>query len=347
MQIKILPQEELSAKLSAHYGRANPGADLVTLAEVIRSELLALGTTTRRVLTDRITALLGPVGSVDRDFLLGVIHNMGDLGDLLEGPGGALAPAPLRAVRLEEHHYVLIGTVPTPALQEHLGTRSISLTLPRRVHVEAEAFDRFTSGVQVLEGRILSVERWTGLDRTPPAGEDWLSSLEERLSAQGHEHGAAGLVTWENLERYAPETKKPVQAFRWRKEGSLPKPSLVRARQPGGYRAYAWARPGAPDTPGTLLRLSPDEARRTMFSLDAREGAPFTLDVTRHPDGAELCLNGFLPQAEYRYLVGVSERIDAARLPFRYMLPKGLWQKASQRLKERLQVVIEEKEVTP
>jgi hypothetical protein len=183
-----------------------------------------------------------------------------------------------------------------------------------------------------LGGCLFSVERWAGLHRHPPVG-CWLEELRARLEAADRFADRAGALRWAELEVYRAGAG---EAARGKNEVPEDAPVLVRARQAGGWLAYAWAQ-----RKGEALALVPltgDEARRTRFAVDAEARASVAFEAVPCEGGVELAIPVLLPAAEYRYLSAVGEMKGGPR---RVRLDDGAVGAATALLRERLGIGVE------
>lgn len=350
MRLRLRDDESMRTQLGSAYGLATPAEADLDLFEVVRCEISALGPISRRVLMDGIVQRLEPLFGVARDRLLAVIQHLEVSGDILRGPGGQVAPAPLRLVQLTEVSFGVVGSVPRRILLEHLTPCTVTGGLLRRLHVDSAPSAKLAEQLQALGGRILSVEWWTGLARTPPAGNDWLEMLEARRLEQAAAPGELDTADWQGLRFYGPSIDVSVQSRRWNDQPESEGGQLIRAEQPGGWWAFAWQGPVGSTGTSTRLCLSRDEAIRTMFSLDARAGIPLTLTAQQEGDEVVLELNLQLPRAEYRYLLARSEpekmpeqmsgQASRGAVPKRLRFPASLWPGVSGLLQERLKLTI-------
>lgn len=337
MLISRLTMADFAARILERYGAGDPVTSDAALAEVVRAELFALGGTLRRVLASRVAQLLSPLAiSVDR--VTEVIRKLATLGDLSVGPGGEVACAPLRAVKVAEGSWLLIGTLPSPLLASRFGGALSGL--PRRITgLDGETMATRLDG---LSARLVTLDRWAGLDRAP-AVDAWPAELAARLAAADRYADRAAMVRWEDEEIYTPDPAEPRQYRRWKRRALGEEPALLRARQPGGYHAHAWAkRSGAAGDAVTRVPLSADEARRTTFAVDAGAGAAIALPFLLGDGFAEITLTAALPSAEYRYLIGVGAQAGEGEAQRTYRLDPGMWPAASAQLQLRLGVTMVE-----
>jgi hypothetical protein len=289
---EVLGPDAYRARLAAYYG-----VDLLTsreaVAEVARAELFALGQTLRWVLARRVMKLLGAF-EVTAEVAEEALRSLEIAGDLSAGPGGEVARAPLRAVSVGAQRWLFAGTLPTADLKERVG--GLPTGTPRRL-VTLDA-DRVRRAVADLGGRELDVEQWAGLSRTPPFRE-WLEELDGRLEAATRFADRTGALRWDDEEAYA------ASGGRWVSGAPGAWSVLTRARQAGGWKAYAWGRAVG----GKVARvpLTWDEARRTMIAVTAAAGSVTVLGVVREGGRASIALPLALPAAEYRWLSAVGE----------------------------------------
>lgn len=338
MRMLVLPLAEAERRLRDRCVGANPVQTVEGLAELCRAEAAALGKCLRRVLADRVCALLRPVGGIPTERALDVIRRLEEQGDLLAGPGGYVAAAPLRAIHAGPGHHLLLGGIDSVALGAALGV-AISPSVLRRLRSEPAEDAALAGAVADLGGRVLSIEAWAGLDRTPPADAAWLATLEERLHDPIESIAAAEAVLAPavgDLEHYI------AGEHRWRCLSAASGSPLLRVRQPFGWFAYAWVASGstAPQL-REALRLGRDEARRTQFALDAAAGQPHRLRFEGTGTAARLHIEAPLPYAEYRFLLGFAERSGWEGLPIRYSLPAVDVPRVSACLAQRLGVRID------
>jgi hypothetical protein len=338
MKVQVLTSAEAERRLRARCAGADPVKTIEGLAELCRAEAAALGKCPRRVLADRVCALLRAVGGIPAERAQDVIHRLEEQGDLLAGPGGYVAAAPLRAIHAGPGHHLLLGGIDSVMLGAALGF-AISPSVIRRLRSEP-AGDKVLAGtVTGLGGRVLSIEAWAGLDRTPPADAAWLAALEERLHDPLESIAAAEAVLAPavgDIEYYV------AGEHRWRRVSAAPGSPLLRARQPFGWFAYAWlaGEPAAPQR-REALRLGRDEARRTQFALDAGAGQPLPLRLESAGAASRLHIEAPLPYAEYRFLLGFAERSTWEGLPICYSLAAADVPRVSACLAQRLGIRIE------
>lgn len=253
---ETLTPEAYAGHVAARYGGAAPGCT-EAIAEVARCELSALGQTLRWVLVQRVAKLLGAFGVTD-EVAEEVVRSLEIAGDLSAGPGGEVACAPLRAVHVRAGRWLFAGT----PLRERMGGPMAGI--PRRL---AAADDDLVRGaVAALGGRDLDLARWTGLDRTPTV-RAWLDELETRLVMAERFADRTGALRWDEPEVF-------IVRRGWHSASLGSSAMLVRARQMGGWKAYAWAR--LVDGKTERVPLSWDEARCTMLAVGSVSGCTLT-----------------------------------------------------------------------
>jgi hypothetical protein len=290
MTFALLSPQTLAPHTAAHYG-AIPSSSADIIAEVTRCELFALGHTVRWVLAQRVAKLLAPFG-VTAEAVDDVLETLEAAGDVTAGPGGEVARAPLRAVPLRAGRWLFAGTVPTAELKARV--EGSMAGLPRRLTTDDD--ERVRRAVVELGGRELSLQRWAALDRTPPVGR-WLEELAARLATAERFEDRAAARSWDDEEVF-------ITPGRWHAAPPGDWPVLVRARQSGGWKAYAWAR--LVDGKAARVPLTWDEARRTMLAVNTEAGR-MALYVERRGGMATIALPVALPAAEYRWLAAMGE----------------------------------------
>lgn len=347
MRLQLLLRDSLQAELGAIFRAADLTQAPSALAEMVRAELLALRVSARHILAERVAARLAPAGGVTPDQVLALLGMLEEVDDVTSGPAGRLAAAPLRVVRLAAGRYLVLGTVPTHLLAAELPALRIAAApgVLRRAWASGDVQVEEEVEVQMrrVGGRVLDGARWAG--DAPRADEAWLAELDMRsgdlrLDGMDTPMWSSPSSEW---QRYAPRAQVPEQHRRWRHVEKEEGTGLLRARQPGGYHAYAWATKGESGAL-RLLPLRRDEARRTMFALDAASGAPVELVGRRQGDAVVLEVGVALPLAEYRYLLACGERLNWEGFPVRYRMTAADFAGAAAHLRQQLQVRLEEAE---
>lgn len=341
-QANLRPLELSSVRQRAltHLG-IEDGRTEVLWAETLRAESTAIGAVPRRVLLERATRTLEPLGSVDREALLELCRRLEWIGDITSASGGYVAPSPLRVVRMEDERYLLVGSARTAQVRRALGRIQIVESVPRKGTLLPGQAAVNSADVAPLGGVVITAERWAGLDRVLPLGEV-LADLDAQLDAP-HRHVTREIaVPWTRLEMYVPDAAEPRGHRRWRTCPAIDRTALVREKQPGGWTAYAWARPGLRGATPQRIVLSSDQARRATFALDATANAPLTLDAVGAGDRVELRAAMPFPRAEYRYLVAASESVSSDGFPIRYQIPRALYARVADVLRAQLGVVLRE-----
>ncbi|WP_437515163.1 hypothetical protein [Sorangium sp. So ce1099] len=328
MRFEVLTPDSYARRVADRYG-GHPDRGTEVIAEVTRAELFALGQTLRWVLVQRVEKLLSLFG-VTAERIGEIVRTLEAIGDLSAGPGGEVACAPLRGVRVSAGRWLLVGTLPS----SEMTTIGHMAGLPRRLSVSED--QAVQAWVEERSGRVIDVARWAGLDRSAPH-DRWLGKLAARLDAASRFEDRASALSWDDLGIYQPKGEDASRAARWKRGPLGGEPALVRARQTGGWSAYAWAR--ASGDKRAFVPLTGDEARRTMFAVDAAAGLPVRFDVTRTDGGQEIALPVLLPAAEYRLLAAVGEMLDEPR---RVRLDEGALEQAAVLLRERLGAAVEE-----
>lgn len=308
------------------------------LAELLRGELAALGVSTRRVLKDRVIARMTPADTMTEEQVDATLRRLEEIDEFTSGPGGRIAAAPVRALRLEPGRYLLLGSLTTSSLAPLLPALRIVGGMLRRGECTASDDGHVAGQVAALRGRVTDAATWTG--RVPPADAAWLAELDARLLDQVQ--ADSPLWSVERWQVYAPRADVPAQHRRWRSTSRLGESGLIRGRLEAGSYAYAWTSIAQPPR---LLPLTRDEARRTAYALDARESTPITLRLQREGAAVELVMDAALPYAEYRYLLLLGERCNWDSYPVRYRLPPQHVALVTAYLRDRLGVRVSEETV--
>jgi hypothetical protein len=308
-----------------------------SLTEMLRQELWARGTASRRALCVRIIDLVRPLANVSMDTLRGILDEMEHTGDLTTGPGGAVAAAPLRIVACGGERYRLFGTLPNRNILDYVTHINPMGTARELITDSVEAMDAL---LEKFCGIRLSAERWAGFDRVLPAGADWLKQLDFRLDNEAENPGAFDSQVMDTWMVYRPASSKGKSQSPWKKPLANDDGRLWRGWSPYGWPISLWTSGGSPSKLQTL-RLTSDEAIRTAFSLAIEAGKPLVIKVDVTGPAAMLNLETFLPSAEYRYLMTLGELLDSSGSKRVLRIPRDAWPGVEETLRKQLGVIIE------
>jgi hypothetical protein len=313
------------------------------IAKTLRACLAGLKSTTTRQLLDRAEAILAAYPeATEREHLREILDQLERLGDVSIGPGGRVAAAPLRAVQCEEGEYLLVGTYPLDWFIELCGLDGSSIELvsdvPRRLKIDGNG--SFKSAITKVEGRILSAESWSRIDRAPVANQRWLEELRKRLEHEGrYEHEVTvsfeGNLAWQ----YQSTADQPNQAWRWQEldEDVESVQGLVRYLAYGRFYRYLWIEPDEASSFG-VLDLNQADAARTQFALDRVNDAQLKVLIRRDEATVVLELPGFLPPPEFKYLNALSKRVNVGEIPPLFELGESSFTSVRERLTSQLGV---------
>lgn len=311
--------------------------DVKSLTEMLRHELWARGITSRRALCERINALVRPLADISIDTIRGILDEMERTGDLTVGPRGAVAAAPLRIVSCGDERYRLFGTLPNCYLLNYVPQINLVGTARELNAVSVESLDAL---LVKYGGANLSVERWSGFDRVLPAGSKWLEQLTSRLETETENPGFFDAEVRETWMVFRPAGGKGKGQSFWKKPSDNDEGQLWRGWSMYGWPISVWTSCGSPSAIPSM-RLTSDEASRTVFSLAIAARKPIVIraDVTG-PD-VMMYLENFLPLAEYRYLMTVGELQDTEGLQRVFRISLEAWSGVEKTLRDRLGVIIE------
>lgn len=307
-----------------------------SIADLLRAELWSRRVGSRRTVVDAVARRMGPAVALDPDRVKQTLADLERVGDLTAGDRGLVAAAPLRVVSLGQGRYRLFGGPATRDLSRELALPLEVCGTDRLARVPSGQTSAFEDRVASAGGLVLSPERWSGVDRSPPADEDWLADLDAELDTNGVPAGAvdAGGGSW---QAYRPE-RGGSQRERWDPrvtEGG----GLWRVWHGNGYWVYAWTREGSPDR-ATGARLWRDDAARTVFALDRSAGSPVRLVARASQLHVDVQLDSLLPRAEYRLLAVHADpaETDGERA---LRIPSDVWPGLSSVLGARLGLRVE------
>ena len=326
MTINVIDSErmkQVSRELTgyAHY-------DSATVTELVRNELWARGTTSRRGLCDRIVSLMQPLSDLKKDDVQAVLDEMERIGDVTYGPRGTLAVSPLRVVVAGNGRFRLFGTLPSRLVQ-NISASGITRELTDNSEVAVHSLMDLYGGVQ------LSAERWAGFDRVQPAGPDWLKSLDFRIDDEAREPGA-----FEGELNSIWMTCRPTSnQSPWKKPIGDDGGKFWRAWTKFGRPIHVWTSGGNPIS-SPAMQLTSDEANRTTFAVCMQSSFPVVFNVEAMGADVILRFDAFLPVAEYRYLIVIGEMQELAGSKKAFRIPLEDWLKVGAKLRDRLGVTI-------
>lgn len=353
LRAKSAVLEGLSAWNAAREITDAVARDGLGLREAIRCEASALGVCLRRALIDRVCATLGPLLPPDttpttntdsepmglRRRVAAAVTDLEELGELTAGDLGLVAPAPLRAVWSEHGTNAVvmwIGAAPTTALARALGDVVVLPGTPRRSTCAASARGAVETAVHSLGGRVVSLDVWAGLDRSPERLDVWGEQLLARYASRAPT--VENAIDWSDLRAYDPDAERRTQRARWRR-GTPSAPTLVRARQPGGWWETGW---GAPNAWGAMdvIKLNWEETLRTAYWLDARAGCSLSCTATLSGDVVRVSFGGRLPRPEHRWMMGLSRALEDAEGTVNYVLSRDVGSSGVERVASRLGLTV-------
>ncbi len=187
----------------------------------------------------------------------------------------------------------------------------------------------------------MDAERWSGITRTMAANSDWLATLDARLHLQGVNGARLTDEIAGRWQSYRPVENLKNQQARWVTGDTQGK--LWRARHSGGWQLYVWTG-GEFAGETSVVRLTGDDATRTMFALDNAASVPLTLEVDTTQSMPEIVFEGRFPLAEYRYLTTLGEFLGYRKGKARYRFSNDTIPKAVCLLADRLGLLIAKSE---
>jgi len=333
MRLAIISEDQLADQIADWWG--DPSAD-EALLDLIRSEVSSRRSTPRWATLRRLERILGEGRGDLRSRLLELCETLEFQGDIICSTGGILHSAPVRGVRLQKGVHRIVCSLPTKRLVS---------VLPGKLEIDGvwrlHRFDPVEEllaeeSVQALGGAVVSAEAWAGLSLAPVADQKWLETLGQRLDWQSESVGSLerdGPLDWQALVFFSGRTG-------WsRKAGSHAQ--LWRARSLVGRWIWAWTFAGQSPATGAFVRLTGDEASRSVFAIGRINECPVSSTLARGDSNAYLNLYEWLPRAEYRYLtaLGSVSRIDKY---FRWSIPLPRIDDAVTTLRKRLGLEVKE-----
>lgn len=336
MKLLTLSKDALDRASNLSWGSVDD--KIAVVGDAVRLELLARQFTLRRLLIERVVRTLQPVISVEAKTVTAVVEEMARIGEITRADRGILAAAPLRAVRLGDDQYRFFGGGSTKQLEALLSVEMQISGCAREVRLSSQSED-FEATVASLGGVVLTLDKWSGVERILPPGSEWLEQLDEELSYNAT-LPATFIASEGEWRGYRPEQGVTRQVGRWRRQDENSVERLWRKRHESGYWVYAWTTGGPPADLG-VLKLGVDDALRTGFALDRLTDAPLDVSYERNGGQVEFIFDGMFPRAEYRFLVTIGERVIADGIPC-YRVSAERWAYTSTFLGERLGVRVAE-----
>jgi len=259
-------------------------------------------------------------------------------GDITSGPQGMIAATPLRAIKISNGRYKLFGSLPSRELFQKFDLKRFNSGVFR--WLECDNDDEFYVQVDSFQGIILKPERWAGLDKTLPAGPDWLERLSTRMACDSVPGGTLSFGTDNFWQMYQTPVEQTVNhGTLWKKGLSDSSGSLWRMRNHYGRWIFAWTGGGNPEST-SQIKISNDDALRTMFSLDHRQGVSVCVSARSAGQFVEMEAHCFFPRSEYRYLITMGEQVDVESKRLLYRFTKSVWPKVKETIKKRLHITV-------
>ena len=333
MKISIIHKDSLLQRVADVWGKKLPLWDLS--AEMLRSELAARNVTTRRSLCSRVVEMLEPVGPINMEDIKGQLSVMEKMGDITGGPGGRVAAAPLRMVKLGLDRYQLFGTVGSSHVSSVFAESVLTPGQNRLLIVKGDDLESFDQEIDTFGGIVLSPERWAGLDKVIAAGPEWLQSLEKRLLNQPIAAGSLDENANGEWRTYRPKDTDQMQNRRWAKGNNDGRGRLWRTWHERGWPIHAWTSGLSPED-AAFFRLTGEEASRTMFALDREAEIPLPHDLSEDGGKTIFKIGGFLPGPEYRFLATRGEYMGKSGEYFCFQFEPDAWAESAGVLSERL-----------
>lgn len=305
------------------------------VAELLRSELAARGVCGRRSLCDRVVKLLESTAPVNRDFVKDILLSLEKAGDVSIGPNGQIGATPLRAVKLADNKFQLYGTVTHHQLVTLFAQSKLSGGITHVLGLKGRDRQNFHEVLNELGGLELSPERWAGMDKIGAADQAWLDGLDDRLAMQSRPAGSFDQEARDDWQNYRSDKAKLMQKARWQKKDISGKGNLWRIWHARGWPIYCWTDGESPEQ-AEQIRLSADEANRTMFALDKVSGAGISCKISERKNKIHMQIGGFVPRAEYRYLITKGMFTGKDGDYFCFQFNTAMWKEVSELLNERL-----------
>lgn len=336
--MRIIDDEQIRQASIEHIGGVPPEEDV--LVEMIRCELWAQNTVPSKTLCRQVANLSHPISVIMPDSIRELLEEMERAGDVITGPRGMVASAPIRIVPNGEGRYRLFGTLPDRLLKNRVES-ILKIGTTRELYCNAK--ERIDDLLNQYGGILLDPDRWAGLDRDPQASAEWIEQLDASFDYTDI-YGPGNLdeevnETWFEYKQIKSKGKKTNY---WKKSDSADSGKLWRGWSLHGWPIYLWTLGGCPSSVKSI-RLNQDEAARAVFSLARVIGPPVVFFKESLSSHVALYYDTFLPFAEYRYLMTMGEHIKLADKQRVFNIPADTWPIVEKKLRERLGVEFETK----
>lgn len=334
MELALVTDTDISMHVAREIGVDFCSQDDL-IAELLRSELAARRVSSRRGLCNRVAILVDSFSPADIGVIKDNLLTLEKVGDITSGPGGQVAATPIRAVKLADNKYQLFGTVNYNQIATIFPKSSLSTGLTRILDLKGSDRQNFGQILDELGGLELSPERWAGMDKINAANQKWIDGLNSLLIVKPRPAESLDNETLAEWRVYQPDKATLLQKARWHKNDKGVKGCLWRIWHERGWPIYAWTAGNSPDQE-ECIRLSNEDACRTMFALDREADAGISCQITTNKNVIHLKIGGFLPRAEYRYLAIRGKFTGKDGDYFCFQFKSATWAEVSNKLNERL-----------
>ncbi|MEW6709394.1 MAG: hypothetical protein AB1403_06160 [Candidatus Riflebacteria bacterium] len=279
--------------------------------DMIREQAWAAAVISRRLLLSRVQDFCQPVLSVEKETINQTIDSMLQKGDLLAGNGGYLSSAPLRIIECGNQFYRVFGTLPGKFIIKTVGK---SFDNKNRI-IRDSGKELVDNLLDEFKGILLTPERWACLDRNCNV-EEFLQSLDERLASDAESVFLSAYETVDDWQALIPGNGKDIRRS-WKKVKESETGFLWRGWTQYRKPVFAWTA-GAVPVAAKWLRLGNDGAKRASFALYAKAGIEIDFFCKSESELYRLEVDEFIPLAEYRYLLALTEPEKAETTHFYY-----------------------------
>jgi hypothetical protein len=284
--------------------------EISKIIAIIRAEISAAQTLLKTVLVRRVLSRL-ELDRSEKESVNNAVESLISNKELLSIGQGLVSVTPLRAIELSSSRVALLTALPDTQLSKLMGQTVIG-GLQRCIELES---DSIIPAMQEVQGRLLSVPDYVGLDNAPAANKQWLNELTRQqcdVMATGY-----SVETIENYrcyknQKWVPSDDAPDTHSLWRGESQF------------GKNVFIWS-----DKSGLLQDrgqwLSGSDATRTRIAADNDEGLSHKLSYKVKEGVYYLTLDTYLPINEFKALLSYSfsnELVDGKK---QYVIYPDCW----------------------
>lgn len=311
MRMQILPDLEGTTGIP----------EISQLIAMIRKEISAAKTLLRTVLVRKVLTRL-ELDPSENDTVNDAVESLLSNKELLSIGQGLVSVTPLRAIELSSSRVALLTALPDAQLSTLMG-QSVIGGLQRCIEMKSE---EIMPALKEVQGRLMSVSEYAGLDNAPVANKQWLNELTRRqrdVMATGYSAEAIeGYRCYKN-QKWVLSEDAPNTHSLWRGENQF------------GKNVFVWS-----DKSNLLEErgqwLSGSDATRTRIALDNSAGLSHQLSYKVRKGVYYLALDTYIPINEFKALLCYSSANQSVDGITQYVIYPDCWKQLTSMLNKQL-----------